>query len=302
MREATLWNDKKIVFVTGKGGVGKSLASAAIALEQSKLGRKVLLVEIGENSYYKDFWHLPEVSHVPQRLPLGFDFAMWSGESCLREYVLHFLKIDRLYKLFFENKVMRALINVAPGLQEIAILGKITSGVRHVGPHIGYDLIVVDTFATGHALALFRAPKGMVEAIKFGPMGSNSRDIQTVLSDPKVCAYVIVTLLEELPVVETFELRQALVAEFGVVPSIVANKIVPMPVGQEELRDLHEAVDDQGFKEFTAYLRTIGERQTRFLAQLAAAGQQLFRIPMYFSDRADELVIEAANALAVPKK
>jgi anion-transporting ArsA/GET3 family ATPase len=145
---------RPFVFVSGKGGVGKSLVAAALASGAAEVGRKTLLVETGDRSYYRDFLGLSRVDHEPRPSGLGFDVALWSGESCLREYVLHLLKLERLYKIFFENKVMRALVNVAPGLGEIAILGKITSGVRKVGPPLNYDTIVVDMPATGHALAL----------------------------------------------------------------------------------------------------------------------------------------------------
>ena len=106
---------QKINFVTGKGGVGKSLFAASLALAKSKRGENVLLLEIGENSYYKDFFGLPSVTHKPVSTGLGFDVALWSGETCLHEYIHYYLKLDRLLNLFFENSVMRSLINVAPG-------------------------------------------------------------------------------------------------------------------------------------------------------------------------------------------
>ncbi|RYZ72083.1 MAG: arsenical pump-driving ATPase, partial [Proteobacteria bacterium] len=217
------WNDKQILFVSGKGGVGKSLVAAGLARELAKSGKRVLLAEIGETSYYKDFWNLPSIGHEPVKHPEGFDVALWSGETSLREYVLFYLKMDRLYSLFFDNKVMRSLVNVAPGLSEIAILGKITSGIRKVGPPLNYDTIIIDSFATGHALALLQAPKGMMEAIKFGPMGHHSREMDAVIKNPKQTGYIVVTLLEELPVTESLEFRETLRRELGVSADIVAN-------------------------------------------------------------------------------
>lgn len=289
--------DQKILFVTGKGGVGKSLVAAAIARAEAARGRRVLLAELGETSYYKDFWHLPEVSHEPRAVPgEKFDLALWSGESCLREYVLHYLKVDRLYRLFFENKIMRSLINVAPGLAEIALVGKVTSGLREVGPPLDYDMIVVDSFATGHAMAMFRAPKGMMEAIKFGPMGHHSREMQAVLENPELTGYVIVTLLEELPVVETLELRGSLQAEVGVEAEIVANKVLSLPAPKDELQRLRLQVEG-GEREFIDYLLGIEERQRRFLAQLEATRSQVRVVPLILSEQPATLVQTAAAAL-----
>ena len=291
------WADRKIVFVSGKGGVGKSLIAAAIARELARAGRKTLLAEIGETSYYQDFWGLPRVGHEPIRMPDGFDLALWSGETSLREYVLFYLKMERLYSLFFENKVMRALVNVAPGLSEIAILGKVTSGLRHVGPPLDYDTIVVDSYATGHALALFQAPKGMREAIGFGPMGHHSREIENVLRDPKLTAYVVVTLLEELPVSETLEFRAALEKELGVLAEVVANKVIESPVSRDELAAIASGKSG-GLGEFAEYLQAVEKRQDKYLEQLTRSGVGLKKVPLVYSADPNELVAKAGEALS----
>ncbi|MCM2280503.1 MAG: ArsA family ATPase [Bdellovibrionaceae bacterium] len=292
------WRNQKILFVSGKGGVGKSLVAAAIARSEAKRGRRVLLAELGDSSYYKDFWHLAEASHEPIPAPgESFDVVLWSGESCLREYVLHYLKVDRLYRLFFENKVMRSLINVAPGLSEIALLGKITSGIRKTGPPLDYDLIVVDTFATGHAMALFRAPKGMMEAIRFGPMGHQSREMQAVLTDAEQTGFVLVALLEELPVVETLEFEAMLKSEFGIVPDIVANKVMPIPATHAELTRLHNTAQG-GVRELSGYLLGVEARQDRLLGELKKSGRKPIEVPLIFSEKPEVLVREAAAALA----
>lgn len=291
------WADSKILLVSGKGGVGKSLIAAAIAREQAQLGRRVLLVEIGETSYYQDFWRLRQVGHIPIRHQDGFDLALWSGESCLHEYVIHYLRMERLYQIFFENKVMRALINVAPGLNEMAILGKITSGVRHVGPEINYDLIVVDCYATGHALALLRAPKGMMEAVKFGPMGSHCRDILSVIQNPKITSFVVVTLLEELPVTETIEFISALKRDFGVEATVVANKVLEMPAGVSKLEEITHR-DQSGLAEFAKYLLALGRRQREFLAKLkASTATRVLEVPQSFSQDPQVVVRDAGEAL-----
>jgi anion-transporting ArsA/GET3 family ATPase len=318
--KSTRWDTKRIVFVSGKGGVGKSMIAAAIADQQARLGRRVLLAEIGDKSYYQDFWKLPNVTHDPIPLKYGFDLALWSGESCLREYVLFYLKMERLYRLFFENKVMRALVNVAPGLNEIAILGKITSGIRRVGPPMNYDLIVVDSYATGHALALFHSPKGLMEAIQFGPMGHHSRDMLKVIEDDKICAYEVVTLLEELPVVETIEFRAQLKREIGVTSGIIINKFLQIPVGDAELRALIEHGTSQGstplavataappgasgpnaLADFSRFLLTLSERQKQYLKTLVESAalplEELMKVPLVFSASPDELVEKVAEAL-----
>lgn len=267
--------DQKIIFVTGKGGVGKSTVALALAWQQAQFGKRVLLVEIGNSSYLGDFLDEKEVGAKPTSTKLGFDLALWSGESCLREYVLHYLKLERVYDLFFENKVMRALINVAPGLSEVAILGKLTSGVRRVGPEFSYDLVIVDCFATGHALALLRAPVGMLEAIPAGPMGKNCREILEVLKDRSLTKYVLVTLLEELPVVEVLELSEALKKEFNAAPLVVANRVQQLPFveNREDSEQILESLlkrlnQDSSALQFVDFFRAIFQKQEGYLRQL----------------------------------
>jgi anion-transporting ArsA/GET3 family ATPase len=294
------WDSQRIIFVSGKGGVGKSLVAAAIAREQAEAGRRVLLAEIGDTSYYKDFWNLPAIGHQPVKHPYGFDIALWSGESCLREYVLYYLRMERLYALFFENKVMRALINVAPGLSEIAILGKITSGIRRVGPPLDYDLIVVDSYATGHAMALLQSPRGMMEAIQFGPMGSHSREMEAVIENPALSGYVVVSLLEEMPVVETLEFCRQLQDALGVRPDLIGNKALDLPVSREDLQKLEKA-DPVGLGEFARYLHAVEERQSIFFEklkeQIGHSVANVHRVPLIYSAEPETLVRATAEAL-----
>lgn len=216
----------EIHFVTGKGGVGKSTVAAALALKKAQSGLRTLLVEIGDQSFYKDYFRMPEVGFEPVKIQENLSVALWTGQNCLREYIIHLIKAETLYKLFFENAVMKAFVNVAPALPELAIMGKATSGPRRHGPPLPFDCIVMDCYATGHFMALMGAAEGMAKAVKVGPMGEQSRNIDRTLRDPKLCHYYIVCLPEELPVRESEELHEELEKHFGVKPHMVLNKFL----------------------------------------------------------------------------
>jgi anion-transporting ArsA/GET3 family ATPase len=295
-KQGSSWQRRPIVFVSGKGGVGKSLIAAGLAKELAEAGNRVLLAELGETSYYRDFWNLSAVGHNPTPHKDGFDIALWSGETSLHEYVLHYLKLERLVNLFFENRVMKALVNVAPGLAEIAIVGKITSGLRKVGPPLRYDIIVVDCYATGHAEALFLAPKGMKEAIGVGPMGHHSREMDALLRNESVCSYVVTTLLEELPVTETLEFAKTLKSKLGVGCEIVANKVIRMPIPTADMARLNQS-DAGHLHQFTDYLVGVEKRQSRYLETLAKVGNSLSIVPMIFDANPEILVLKTGEAL-----
>lgn len=216
---------KKIHFVTGKGGVGKSLLAAVLARSISLENQQVLLAELNEKSFYKDYLHLKEISYKPIHWLKNLDICQWSPEDCLKEYALHLLKIESLYKIFLENPVSKSLIQIAPGLQELALLGKITSSPRGHGPPMNYDQIVIDAFATGHFLSLLRAPSALAEAIQFGPMGEQSRGVDQCIRNANFTQIHIVTLAEELPITESIELYNQLLTEFKITPVMYLNKI-----------------------------------------------------------------------------
>lgn len=263
--------DQVIHWVSGKGGVGKSTVAAAIARSLAHSGFKTLLVELGEKGFYRLVFDT-EVTHIPREIQPRLSVAKWEGEECLKEYLLHLLKLERIVDLFFENRVMKSLVQAAPGLKELALVGKITSGVRGIGPTLPFDRIVVDAYATGHFRALVEAPLAMAQAIPVGPMGEQSRGIDAVLRSAANSCFHVVVAPEELPVVEGLELAQFLRDKFQTSPEIILNRWLVPPVTLEELKKLPQS-------EFTAYLAFLLERQQSLEQQILAQTQKIKRVP-----------------------
>lgn len=237
----------KYVLVTGKGGVGKSTLAAAHALKYARSGQKTLLVELGEQSFFRRLFKISSVGYQPTPIETNLEVSKWSGEDCLKEYARYLLKIDSLYQLFFENSVSKTLIQVAPGLKELAILGKLTSGPRKVGPPLNYDVIVVDAFATGHFLALLQAPIGMSEAIKFGPMGEQSRSIINTVKDPTRTKIKVVCLPEELPIQEGIELKNKIHQIIGLQSEMIVNEVWPVLKTEQQIHSMKK-LDQQNIE------------------------------------------------------
>ena len=280
---------QKIVFVTGKGGVGKSVYAASLAHAYSTTGKKTLLVELGDESFFKSFFHLPEVKYSPIKTQYDWEVALWSGGDCLKEYALHLLRSETIYKLFFENKVSRSLIQIAPGLPELSILGKITSGPRRHGPSSPHDVIIVDAYATGHFLALMRAPKGMAEAIRFGPMGEQSRSILQTILDASICEYHIVTLAEELPIKETIELYGQLSSEFSIKPQVILNKKLKTSLHSKDLSPKNNI--------FVKFLKDTLDREDESAARLHEINLNLLMLPFLFEKQSYDLISELAASI-----
>ena len=285
----------EIHFVTGKGGVGKSVVAAALAFKQAQAGKKVLLVELGDQSFFKDFFEISEVGFQPKKLTTNLDIALWKGETCLREYATYLIKVDSLAKIFFENSVMKAFINVAPALPELAIMGKITSGPRNHGPPLPYDVLVVDAYATGHFMALMEAPKGMAQAVKVGPMGEQSRSIDAVLRNEELCHYHVVSLPEELPMKEAVELVTQLNKEFGLKPELVLNKILPVAIPLTTVQKVSKEKSDLG--QFAEYVEEQMQRQERSKAEALKISKKRQEISLMFQSEPWPLVRQIAEEL-----
>ncbi|WP_374076213.1 ArsA family ATPase [Bdellovibrio bacteriovorus] len=286
---------QEIHFVTGKGGVGKSVIAAALALKKSREGKKVLLVELGDQSFFKDFFELPSVGFQPTSIRENLSVALWTGDACLQEYARYLIKVETLAKLFFENAVMKAFINVAPALPELAILGKVTSGPRKHGPPLPFDCIVVDAFATGHFIALLEAPKGMAQAVQFGPMGEQSRSIDACIRNEDLCKYHVVTLPEELPVKEASELLQRLKAEFSISAELILNKMIQTTIPEKSLKEVQDEDSDLG--KFAAYIEHQLTHQSEMREKVKKTTEKILTVPLFFETKAWALVEKIAGAL-----
>ena len=284
---------QQIHFVTGKGGVGKSFFAAAFAQALAKKSqftpeqnatikgaiKPILLAEFNDHSFYRDYLG---------DKPTNFDLAQWTGGDCLKEYAIHLLKIESLYKLFFGNPITKALIDISPGLLELAILGRATSYPRKHGPPLKYIHMVFDAFATGHFLTMLRAPSGLAKIIQFGPMGEQSRSIDKWIRNPEFCQIHLVSLPEEMPATETVELYETIEKEFGIKSKVYLNKYLFLK--KEDLKNEPEEVK----KHFTNLL----EQQAQAEKIFADHKITTIPVPMIPEIETEKLLDEASDYIA----
>jgi hypothetical protein len=284
----------RIVFVTGKGGVGKSAVAAATALQLARAGKTVLLVELGSRSFYGPLLGLP-VGDDTVRWTSRIGISRWDVESSLREYMSHYLVFKAAADWLLNYTVMKALIAAAPSLAELAILGKLTGPMRHDWYRREVDVVVVDAYSTGQFMALMRSPRGLSRSVTSGQMHRHAASITAVLSEPAICEYRLVTLAEEMPTAEACEMAAALRAETGIAPRLYINRVVDLPA------QLPAWPAGDPAAPFIQHMTRVAARQRESLRALQALGDQsdgpVRQLPFIAVTDAQRLLQALADAL-----
>ncbi len=223
--------DRRLLFVSGKGGVGKTSVAAALGLLASTHGKRTLVCEVDAKGNLADFFEADPNAFAPQELSPGlFGMAMNTEES-LKEYLRLQLKVPLLGRIGPLARSLDFVANAAPGVKEILTVGKLAWEVRE--RH--YDLVVVDAPATGHVVAQLAAPQAINDLVKVGRVRDQTSWMVDILSDPAITGAVIVTTPEEMPVSETIDLTDRIRDETTVdLAAIVVNKVLPELFGRGE--------------------------------------------------------------------
>ena len=223
--------DRRLLFVSGKGGVGKTSIAAALALLAAQRGKRTLLCEVDAKGNLADVFETGPTRFDPRELqPNLFAMSMDTEES-LKEYLSIHLKLPLMARIGPLARIFEFVATAAPGVKEILTVGKLTYEVRE--RH--YDLVVVDATATGHIVGQLAAPQAINELVKVGLVRQQTHWMLDILGDPARTGLVIVATPEEMPVNETIELTGRIRAETNVdLAAVVVNRVLPELFGRGE--------------------------------------------------------------------
>jgi anion-transporting ArsA/GET3 family ATPase len=221
--------DRRLLFFTGKGGVGKSTVAAATALLASNIGKRVLLIEVDAKGDIPAQFEQRPVGFEPREVHPGVLAMAMDTEASLHEYLKLNLRVPVLGRVGPLAKALDFVASAAPGVKEILTIGKICWEVREsIEGRSDIDLVVVDATATGHIAAQLGAPGAIRELVDVGPVRAQTQWLSELLEDPAITAVNIVTTPEEMPVAETIELVAKLRAEVPVpLGTVVVNRVLP---------------------------------------------------------------------------
>ncbi len=234
--------DRKLVFVTGKGGVGKTSVAAALAQLAASQGRRTLACEVDAKGDLAAAIGAPRSGFEATAAGRDLWLMAMDTEASLREYLklnLHVPVVTRLGPL---ARTFDFVADAAPGVKEILSVGKLAWEVRQ--RH--YDLVVADAPASGHVIAHLAAPEVIKELVHVGPIRGQTEWMLDILSDPVRTGVVIVTTPEELPVTETIELAADVANRTPAhLAAVVANRVLPELFNRRE-EELFDQLGDPG--------------------------------------------------------
>jgi len=306
---------RRLHFVVGKGGVGKTTVAAALAQCTARLGRRTLAVEMDVTGRLPAVLGLSGAAVVTPRF-VGENLAVVSidGRAALEEYLGLIVPVKRLLHTVFSSRVYQYFVAAAPGLKELMTIGKIWYEVTRVeNGRPAWDAVVVDAPATGHSLQYLRMPQAARETFGTGLVQREAAKIVDLLQDPGTTGVHLVTLAEEMPVAETLEtceqLRGPLDLPLG---WIVANRLHWRRFDPETLAALEAASTREPDGKLLASVADRAAEEAGWTAinhanlerlRAGVAGTPIIELPYLFAEEfdADELrslsgIIEATVA------
>ena len=236
--------DKRLIFVTGKGGVGKSTVAAALGMLGARHGLRTMVAELSSQQRVQGLFErygeqFEEVQLAPRLFTISID-----PEHAMDEYLR--VKVGALGHALAGSRLFQTFAMATPGMRELLTIGKVWElaqlhrRTRGASP---YDLVIVDAPATGHGLGLLRTPKTFADIARVGPIAHQGRTIAETLADPGFTGVVAVATPEEMPVNETLTLCETVEEEELALDLVVLNGLYPVRFDRREVDQLSDALE-----------------------------------------------------------
>jgi anion-transporting ArsA/GET3 family ATPase len=231
MELAQFCSTARVVIVAGKGGVGKTTVTAALAVAAARTGMSVLIVEVEGKSGLAAAFDKPALTYDEAHLDDGIAARTLTPDAALLDY-LEGHGLRRISKRLASSGALDVVATAVPGMKDILVLGK----VKSLEQAAEADLILLDAPAAGHAVTFLLSARGLLDAVRVGPVRKQAQDVVELLSDPARCQVMLVTIPEETPVNELIDTAFAIEDRAGVAlgPVVVNGCYEPPPFSAEQ--------------------------------------------------------------------
>ena len=200
---------KRLVFVSGKGGVGKTTVALALGFAAARRGLRTIVCEVAHQERFSRLMGREGVGYEETEIADNLNAISLDQQHTLEEWVSYQLPSKTLASMLYRSGIFQHLTSAAPGIKELVTIGKIWELAqlhRKTKDARPYDFVVVDSPATGHGLGMLRAPRTFGDIARVGPIRHQADRIHEFIVSDKT-GVVAVALPEEMPVNETLEYR-----------------------------------------------------------------------------------------------
>ena len=288
----------RLIFIMGKGGVGKTTVSILLSMAASRFGKKVLLVELGDSDAIGMVHHQGVLPETPLQLSERVWGARVNPKAELEAYVHAHVNPGFIANRITQSRLFDYLFAATPGLKEVMSLGRIWRWEKSKDENLKpiYDLIIVDSPATGHGLSLLRLPLQLIHMIRVGPLVSQIQELQGILKDHEKTCLALVTLPEELPVNEAMEFYTAAKDTLNVPVEVAfVNSVWPATYTDTEISEINDIQNSRQNDDVKDALRILADTaghhirrrtlQQKYIDQVKSHMRcPVIEIPFYFTN------------------
>lgn len=234
--------------MTGKGGVGRSVMTAALAKLAAGRGRRVLVTEVGDESdaYSPLARHFgrERLPRLPEPIGPNLQAAALVARTGQELFLKSVLRSGTLARAALGSDSLRRLLSAGPSFREMGVFFQLLTALRERQADAPlHELILIDMPATGHTLSLTGLPDHLLRLVPGGPIAAALKEGQAYLNDPRQAAAWVVTLPETLPVSECLELIEGLSKTKMPVGGVIVNRMPADPFSADERAVLTPLID-----------------------------------------------------------
>jgi anion-transporting ArsA/GET3 family ATPase len=287
-----------LLVVAGKGGVGKSTMAAALGLAADRRGLRTIVVEVAaRDDVSRALGAADTVGYGERAISERLHHISIDPQCAMEEYLRQQLPVGALASVLARSRIFGTLSAATPGLRELLTVGKVWELAQPERRGHGsrpYDLVVLDAPATGHALAMLRAPATFASVARVGPVATQGRAVAGFLGDARRTAVVAVCTPEEMPVAETLELAPRLREQVGLDLSlVVVNAVVPHRFTRHDERTL-QAAPPSAAQHAALFAASWARRQRAHIVELrrGVGGVPVVTLPLVIESALDAAAVD----------